>query len=526
MFSKPIIKIKTAKSQNINKNQSFLEDLKLSRNEDSSKWKPTPKPRKSLSLRMARKQGKLDHTKVEEDLKSLSLGSSYPETQDSKSEADVHNARRHLYRPRTPSPIVRPKSEIKMSRAWQHDPNIVEPKDYRRLGVTKDDFGILNIDKVLAEESSQSPLFAAKKPPRKLKKIKPFFRNPFQSLPRIKSFMRLKRSKSSLLTMSASSNSQPALVADMSAGSDSGYDLGSLDSSLYPPVSSSDGMSDIDEISSNILEQEFKTKSLPSSVVLPHKSVLFSPSDNISVSSSDHNAHDSQESDTLVEDLLTVPENTIANKNFLNEPKHKEYNFKIIVVGDSGVGKTSFVHRFTTNSFHTDYKGTVGVDFATKILTLPDGRKVKLQLWDIAGQERFTWMTRVYYRESHGCIIMMDLASKKSLESVARWKDDLDSKVSLNDGRPIPALLLANKCDLKDRKVESAEVENIFSSLNFLGWCEISAKDNLMLDDAVRFLVDSMIEDHDSLEIVPTKDSSVIICKDETVNTKGCCSQG
>ena len=485
-------------------------------------WKPTPKPRKSVSLRMARKQGKLDHTKEEEDLRSL--GSSYPETQVLKSDADVLIAKRHLYRPRTPSPIVRPKSEIKMSHTWQHDPNIVETKDYRRLGVTKEDFGILNIEKVLAEESSQ---FTAMKPPRKLKKIKPFFRNPFQSLPRIKSFMRLKRSKSSLLGMSADSSSQPALVADMSAGSDSGYDLGSMDSSLYPPLSSSDGMSDIDEISSAILEQEFKTKSLPSSVILPHKSVVFSPSDNISVSSSDHDAPPSEESDTLVEDLLTVPENTIANKNYLNEPiKHKEYNFKIIVVGDSGVGKTSFVHRFTTNSFHADYKGTVGVDFATKILTLPDGRKVKLQLWDIAGQERFTWMTRVYYRESHGCIIMMDLASKKSLESVARWKDDLDSKVSLNDGRPIPALLLANKCDLKERKVETREVEEIFSSLNFLGWCEISAKDNLMLDDAVRFLVDSMIEDHDNLESVVTKDPAVIVCKNESVNSKGCCSQG
>ena len=83
------------------------------------------------------------------------------------------------------------------------------------------------------------------------------------------------------------------------------------------------------------------------------------------------------------------------------------------MAGDSGVGKTSFVHRFTTNYFHKDYKGTVGVDFATKIRTLPDGRKVKLQLCDIAGQERFTWMMRVYCRESQGCIIMMDLARKK-----------------------------------------------------------------------------------------------------------------
>ena len=73
---------------------------------------------------------------------------------------------------------------------------------------------------------------------------------------------------------------------------------------------------------------------------------------------------------------------------------------KVIVVGDPGVGKTSFIHRFTSNVFRHDYRGTVGVDFSTALLDLPAGRpRVRLQLWDIAGQERFTWMTRVYYRE-------------------------------------------------------------------------------------------------------------------------------
>ena len=72
----------------------------------------------------------------------------------------------------------------------------------------------------------------------------------------------------------------------------------------------------------------------------------------------------------------------------------------MIVVGDPGVGKTSFIHRFTSNVFCHDYRGTVGVDFSTALVDLPGGQaRVRLQLWDIAGQERFTWMTRVYYRE-------------------------------------------------------------------------------------------------------------------------------
>ena len=114
---------------------------------------------------------------------------------------------------------------------------------------------------------------------------------------------------------------------------------------------------------------------------------------------------------------------------------------KVIVVGDPGVGKTSFIHRFTSNVFRQDYRGTVGVDFSTALLDLPGGRaRVRLQLWDIAGQERFTWMTRVYYREvilqsifsdsqSRGCIVMMDLSDRKTVASVERWKEDLDSKV-------------------------------------------------------------------------------------------------
>ena len=115
----------------------------------------------------------------------------------------------------------------------------------------------------------------------------------------------------------------------------------------------------------------------------------------------------------------------------------------MIVVGDPGVGKTSFIHRFTSNVFSQDYRGTVGVDFSTALLDLPgQGQpRVRLQLWDIAGQERFTWMTRVYYREvilsscllysqSRGCIIMMDLSDRKTVASVQRWKEDLDSKVT------------------------------------------------------------------------------------------------
>nr|CAD7261337.1 unnamed protein product [Timema shepardi] len=119
--------------------------------------------------------------------------------------------------------------------------------------------------------------------------------------------------------------------------------------------------------------------------------------------------------------------------------------FKVIIIGDPTVGKTSFVQRYVQNSFRKDYKGTVGVDFALKILKWSENQTIKLQLWDIAGQERFTWMTRVYYKDSHGCVIMFDLTNKNSFVNTLKWKRDVDSKCSLPDGSPIPCMLLANK---------------------------------------------------------------------------------
>ncbi|XP_023325917.1 ras-related protein Rab-7L1 isoform X2 [Eurytemora carolleeae] len=186
-------------------------------------------------------------------------------------------------------------------------------------------------------------------------------------------------------------------------------------------------MSDINEIH---VIPEMRTMSLPSTSRMKHKKMK--DIETVSFSSGDSQP----ESDTLVEELIAVPEHLIKPRpNLLNKVVNKDYHFKVLVIGDPGVGKTSFVHRYTANAFRSDYRGTVGVDFALKVLELPGNTRVRLQLWDIAGQERFTWMTRVYFKESQGCIIMLDLTSKKSLESVRKWKADLDSKVSLCEGR-------------------------------------------------------------------------------------------
>lgn len=168
--------------------------------------------------------------------------------------------------------------------------------------------------------------------------------------------------------------------------------------------------------------------------------------------------------------------------------------FKVIIIGDPTVGKTSFVQRYVQDTFKRDYKGTVGVDFALKILKWNENQTVKLQLWDIAGQERFTWMTRVYYKDAHGCIIMFDLTNRNTFMNCLKWKRDVDSKCVMADGSLIPCMLLANKCDLLHRDVDQLEIEQFYKEYNFIGWTETSAKEGLMVHDSMKFLVDTMMK--------------------------------
>uniref|UniRef100_A0A3Q3WAR8 Uncharacterized protein n=1 Tax=Mola mola TaxID=94237 RepID=A0A3Q3WAR8_MOLML len=122
-----------------------------------------------------------------------------------------------------------------------------------------------------------------------------------------------------------------------------------------------------------------------------------------------------------------------------------EHLMKILIVGDGDVGKSSFVHRYISGAFNKTYKMTVGVDFSLKVLQWSDTEKVRLQLWDIAGQERFISMTRIYYKGALGCVVMFDVTSSSSFRSCLQWKRDLDNKAMLPNGDSIPCILLANK---------------------------------------------------------------------------------
>jgi len=180
-----------------------------------------------------------------------------------------------------------------------------------------------------------------------------------------------------------------------------------------------------------------------------------------------------------------------------------EYLFKVLVIGEASVGKTSLIKRYVENHFSSKYKYTIGVDFALKQLEWDAHTEVRLQLWDIAGQERFGIMTHVYYREATAACVVFDISSRKTFEAVPRWKNDVDMKVHLPNGQPVPCILLANKCDLGTNAVTAEELDKFTKENGFIAWFETSAKQNRNVDEAMHLLVEHIIHTINTGEPVP-----------------------
>uniref|UniRef100_A0A674C264 Ras-related protein Rab n=1 Tax=Salmo trutta TaxID=8032 RepID=A0A674C264_SALTR len=158
--------------------------------------------------------------------------------------------------------------------------------------------------------------------------------------------------------------------------------------------------------------------------------------------------------------------------------------FKVLVIGERGVGKTSFITRYVNMRFKEEYKASIGVDFALKTIEWDNKTVVRLQLWDIAGQERIRNMSRVYYKEAMGAFVVFDTTKMETLEAASQWKHDLDSKVRLASGSPVPAVLLANKCDQTEGNKELSSLMDNYT---------VKRKDNLNVDEAGAFLMENML---------------------------------
>ncbi|XP_047943231.1 ras-related protein RABA5b-like [Salvia hispanica] len=113
------------------------------------------------------------------------------------------------------------------------------------------------------------------------------------------------------------------------------------------------------------------------------------------------------------------------------EESGEEYLFKIVVIGDSAVGKSNLLSRFTRDEFDHNSKATIGVEFQTQVLEV-DGKEVKAQVWDTAGQERFRAVTSAYYRGAVGALVVYDITRRITPDSIRRWLDELNSNISFS----------------------------------------------------------------------------------------------
>ncbi|XP_016348910.1 ras-related protein Rab-38-like [Sinocyclocheilus anshuiensis] len=202
----------------------------------------------------------------------------------------------------------------------------------------------------------------------------------------------------------------------------------------------------------------------------------------------------------------------------------KEHLYKILVIGDLGVGKTSIIKRYVHQTYSTNYRATIGVDFALKVLNW-DSETVRLQLWDIAGQERFGNMTRVYYREAMGAFIVFDVSRPTTFEAVSKWKEDLDSKLILSNGQSIATVLLANKCDQNRDFLtnNSLKMDQYCKENGFVGWFETSAKENVNINEAANFLVKHIIaSENDILKSVVPDTISPQLHSDKEMTCSAC----
>lgn len=162
---------------------------------------------------------------------------------------------------------------------------------------------------------------------------------------------------------------------------------------------------------------------------------------------------------------------------------------KILIIGESGVGKSSLLLRFTEDSFNPDQSLTIGVDFKTKKLTI-DGNTVKLALWDTAGQERFRTLTPSYYRDAQGAILVYDVTSQQTFTKLESWLSELETYSTKSN---IVKMVVGNKIDMSDREV-SREEGMKFARRHATLFIEASAKTKDRVQCAFEELVQKIIQ--------------------------------
>ena len=215
------------------------------------------------------------------------------------------------------------------------------------------------------------------------------------------------------------------------------------------------------------------------------------------------------------------------------EYRTKDRNeIKIVVVGNSGTGKTSFVNRWVKNTFTENYKATISSEFSFKIFE-DNGTLYRIQLWDLAGMDQNICITKVFSKDAHGVIVFSDVTNEKSLQESVKWKSSVDESTKFIDDDYLPSILIRNKIDLLDENGtnDDEQVKEFAEKNNFLNVFKCSCKLDIQINEAMEYLISKIIERLDkcfSKGKFETERSSIILRSSKSIhntidNQSPCC---
>ena len=166
---------------------------------------------------------------------------------------------------------------------------------------------------------------------------------------------------------------------------------------------------------------------------------------------------------------------------------------KVMILGDSGVGKSSILERYVNRSFTGTYKVTLGSNFFT-VEREVNNKRVLLQLWDTAGQEKYRSLSVLYYRGSDACIFVFDLCNRESFENLNEWVKLFFYHIPEEEHKSFPIILMGNKMDMIDQKVREDEIEEWCKANNNIKFYKTSAKTGMGLDDAFMYIATMSVQ--------------------------------
>ena len=201
-----------------------------------------------------------------------------------------------------------------------------------------------------------------------------------------------------------------------------------------------------------------------------------------------------------------------------------DITLKILVLGDSNVGKTSLLLSYSDNYFPDSHVATIGIDYKIKTIAV-NGVNLKLQIWDTSGQERFRSMTHTFLKKAHGIVFVYDITNKKSFEGVKDWIKDAE-----NNGAGFEKILVGNKCDLEGKREVSKDSLDKFGNKKKIKTFETSAKTNINVNEAFDCLAKLIVKDKNKEEIIEKfgeRNESINISRKKSDNKgkKECCKQ-